>query len=330
MDIFSRLRIAIALLVAIIIIGTAGYMLIAGYTLVDALFMTFTTISTVGYGIIKPLNLGGEIFTILLIIGGIGSALYTLSLLFEFVVEGHFTGYMRRRRMETRIAKLDDHYIICGFGRVGLQIAHEFLRSEIPFVVIDNNPEALERCIECGFIAIEGNASGDDALIKAGVQRCKGLIAASDSDPDNVFITLSARALNPQMLIIARASSDRVADKLRAAGADRVVSPYSMAGRRIAAMIARPLVTDYLDLASHSDQLEFQMEEIKVAESSPIAGASLREAGIRERFGVLVLAIHRKSGETLTNPKSSTVFENGDSLIVIGTQDQLKLLSQKI
>lgn len=330
MDIFNRLKIAIMLLVLIVCAGTSGYVLINDYAPLQALFMTIITISTVGYQEIKPLTPAGEVFTIFLIIGGIGSALYTLSLVFEFIVEGHFSGYMRRRRMETRIAHLSDHFLICGFGRVGHQIAQELIRARIDFVVIDNNPEALERCEEHGFLTVEGNASSDENLLKAGILRSRGLLVASDSDPDNVFITLSAKSLKPDLFIVARASSDRVAEKLKKAGANRVISPYSMAGKRMATLITRPLVTDYLDLASHADELDFELEEIEVRDSSMIVGSTLSDAGIRDKYGVLVIAIHKDSGQIKTNPEPSTVFEAGDHLIVIGNPDQLKSFTEAL
>lgn len=324
MDFGYRLRDAILLLLGIVAVGITGYIVIEDYSFIEALFMTIITISTVGYREVKPLSTAGEIFTIFLIVGGIGGAFYTGTRVVEFIVEGHFSGYMRRRRMKTLIGRLKGHYIICGFGRVGHQVAQELVRAKTEFVVIDTNQEALHRCDECGFHVIEGNATADETLIAAGIKEAGGLVVASDSDSDNVLITLTAKSLNPELLVIARASSDKIADKLKKAGANRVISPYSMAGRRMASIILRPLVTDYLDMALHAQDIEFKLEEVELGSKSWLAGKSLQDAKIREHYGVLILAIHNKESDIVkTNPKASTVLNIGDKLVIIGTSEQL-------
>ena len=325
-----RLRAALFFLLVIILLGTLGYMLIGDLSFVDAVYMTVITISTVGFKEVAPLHEAGKVFTIVLIISGISCATYTASSFFQFMIEGHLMGLMKRRKMERIIEALKKHYIICGFGRVGAKIARDFEASGKTFVVVDNNPETIARLKDKAYLFVEGNASEDEVLKRARIEHAAGLVAASDSDPDNVLITLSARMLNPELFIVSRASTDSVLEKLYKAGANRVVSPYKSAAQKMTTMLLRPLVHDYLDMMAKGKDLEIGLEEIELTGEAGIIGKSIGEAAIRKRTGTTILAIKNRNGEVLTNPAVSTVLEEGDRLIVVGTPEQLASVYAKL
>jgi voltage-gated potassium channel len=303
--------------------GVIGYMIIDGWSFIDSLYMTIITITTVGYLEVHPQGPLGRAFTMLLLLAGTGTAFYFLIAISEFLIEGHLTGLLAERKVEKEILKLEGHYILCGYGKVGANVADEFNSSGASFVVIENNPERVQACREEGYLCIEGDASSDEVLLKAGVERAKGLIGAVDSDADNVFVTLTARVLNPDINIVARSILEESREKLIRAGANRVVSPAFIGGRRMASIMLRPLVSDYLDVVTFGDGLQFRLEELTVSESSAVRGMSLAEADIRQRTGALILAIKKITGEFNTNPKAKTVLEPGDHLVVLGTQTQL-------
>src|SRR5918911_1071311 len=267
---------AIAMLAIITAVGTLGYVFFEGWSFLDALYMTVITIGTVGFREVHPLDTSGLLWTIALIIGGVGALGYAASLLVELAVEGTVRGYFRNRRMRTEIHKLSSHYILCGFGRVGRQVAREFTLEGVPFVVIDQDSQRVEECLERGHPAILGDASDDTVLEEAGVRRAKGLVAAVDSDADNVFVTLSARKMNPDLYIVARTSSDEAAGKLEIAGADRTLSPYAVGGRRLASLATQPLIVDFLDIVTRGRKgIEFRLEEFSVPEESFITDQTI-------------------------------------------------------
>lgn len=234
-----HLRIAIILVLSVVVLGTAGYMLIERFSLADALYTTIDMIATVG-ALAHPLSLLGRMFSIAVIILGVGSLLYTFGAGMEYVIEGHFSAEVRRRIMENKIARMRNHYIICGFGRVGSQIAEEFVEARKPFVVIDERESSVRKCIELGYLALQGDATSDDVLREAGIEEAKALLVATDDDSHNISITLSARHLNNKLFIIARSNHNETEAKLKLAGADRVLSPYTIAGRRMADLVIRP------------------------------------------------------------------------------------------
>lgn len=314
------------LLTSIILVGTAGYMLIEGWSLLDSLYMTIITIATVGFREVHSLDPAGKVFTILLITGGVSAAAYTLGSIVEFMVEGYLSDILGGRRMERRIAALKDHYILCGFGRVGEQIAREFKRAGAPFIVLDSNPDVKKFMDADQVLYIQGDASDDTVLKAAGIDKAKGLITVVDSDSDNVYVTLSARVLNPNLFIIARANLEDSADKLIRAGADRVVSPYSLGGRRIASMVLKPVISDFLDSVMHGENLEFELLELKVGEGSPLDNVTVKEANIRQQCGATILSVQRPDGRFETDITKSTRIRIGDKLIVIGIRDQLEKL----
>jgi len=324
LSVVRRLFLAVFLVLFTLVLGTAGYWLIEGWSPFDALYMTVITISTVGFKEVAPLSFGGRLFTLFLIVCGVGTVIYALGTLIEFLVEGHLTGLLGRRKMERRIERLKDHYIVCGFGRVGQQVTKELFRAKEPFVVIDNSTEKILKCEQAGLLNLAGDASEDQILNAAGVTRAKGLIAVVDSDADNIFVTLSAKGLNPNIFVVARAEHEESERKLKKAGADRVVSPTSIGGRRMAALLLKPLVCDYLDVLAHGEDIEFQLEESEVREGSPIANLSIKEAGVRDKTGILIMAVKKAGGEIITNPASSVTVEPRDVLVVMGTKEQLE------
>ncbi len=324
MEPLVKLRLPLFVIFAIMVAGTVGYRVMYPVSLVDAFYMTVISVSTVGFREVFPLDSAGKLFTVLLILSGIGAMTFTLSYLFQFVIQGQLLGLVKRRQMEKLLASLKNHYIICGLGRVGEQIAKDLERSGKPFVVIDENPEALERIEKGSHPCVVGNTTNDEALQKAGIKRAKGLVAASDSDPDNVLTVLSAKMLNPAIFIVARASHPDVFEKLYKAGANRVVCPYHSTGQKMAAMLVKPLVHEYLDSMVYGTGLEIRLEELELPEGAEIAGKSIGESAIRKRTGTTILAIKKRDGNILTNPEVSTILEPTDRLILVGTTGQLQ------
>ena len=314
---------------AITVIGVLGYMVFEGWSFTDALYMTVITLTTVGYREVRPLDTTGQLWTMVLLITGVGTLFYAAVSSVELVVEGAIRGYFGRRRMQAAVGKLNGHYILCGYGRVGRQVASEFAREGVPFVVVDQEPGIIEECLVEGYLALLGEASDDTVLEEAGVRRARGLVAAVDSDADNVFVVLSARKLNPKLNIVARASSDESAAKLEIAGADRTLSPYAVGGRRLASLATQPLVVDFLDIVTRGEKgLEFRLEEFGVPEDSFIAGQTIGELRIGERTGAMILATRNSEGTFDTSPSASDRIRAGDTLIVLGTREQISRLER--
>lgn len=329
MQLYKQIYKVIAAFFAIITIGVIGLMVIEGWPFRDALYMAVITVSTVGYEEIHPLSHAGEIFIIIYIVIGVGTFLYIITKMAEYIIMGHLQGVLGRKKMQKSIDRLKEHYIICGFGRVGQQVARELERERVEFVVIDNNGEAIERCRELGYLHVEGNASDDDVLKEAGISKAKGLVAALDSDAENVYAVLSAKNLREDVYVVARASSDEAEHKLLRAHADRVISPYSIGGRHLASMLVRPNVVEFLDVVMHSEETKLYMEEIEVRKGSPFAGLSVGEAKARCISGGNILAI-KKAGEkkVLPSPEAGVVINEGDLLIAMGTREQLDELEE--
>jgi voltage-gated potassium channel len=320
----KRLRRGIIILASIIAAGTIGYMLIEGWSPTEAIYMTMITISTVGYGEVHPLSEAGRIFSIVLIIGGVSGALFVFSALVEYVIEGRLGIARRKRQMKAKIANLKDHFILCGYGRVGEEIARTFIEEGVPFVIIDSRPDNVALAEEQGYLCLLGDAASDKVLLEAGIERARALVAAVGSDADNTYIVLSARGLRPDMLIEARASAREAEAKLKMAGANRIVAPNSIGARRMALLAIRPTVADFIDTVSFRRGRELQMENIVVPDSSPLIGQTA--ASIRQRSRANILAINRKSGKLLTNPADEESIELGDRLIIMGTAEQLTTL----
>ena len=314
---------------AITVIGVLGYMVLEGWSFTESLYMTVITLTTVGYREVRPLDTAGQLWTMVLLITGVGTLFYAAVSSVELVVEGAIRGYFGRRRMQAAIGKLNGHYILCGYGRVGRQVAREFAREGVPFVVVDQEPGIIEECLVDGYLALLGEASDDTVLEESGVRQARGLVAAVDSDADNVFVVLSARKLNPKLNIVARASSDESAAKLETAGADRTLSPYAVGGRRLASLATQPLVVDFLDIVTRGEKgLEFRLEEFGVPEDSFIAGQTIGELRIGERTGAMILATRNSEGTFDTSPSASDRIRAGDTLIVLGTREQISRLER--
>jgi voltage-gated potassium channel len=313
------------IIVLIMLTGTLGYMLIEGWNVLDAIYMTITTMATVGFGEIHPLSAQGRVFTIGLIILGVGGALYLLTAIMQFVFEGHLGRDLERRRMQRRIDSLRDHFLLCGFGRVGRQVSHDFRAAGVPFIVIDVNQASLDLAAEEGCLCVRGDAADDDTLRRAGIEVARGLVTCVNSDADNIFVTLSARALRSDLFIVARGNNDDTAPKLRRAGADRVVSPYSIGGRQMAMLATRPAAVELIDrVLSHAD-VDLLLEDFTVRAGSPLIGKTVREIGKEIAPGVLILAIRRQA-QLFTQPEADVAVNAGDELVAFGTSAQLQAM----
>jgi voltage-gated potassium channel len=324
MNPIRRLLLGICVLVFIVAIGVTGYIVIEGWSFIDALYMTIITITTVGFAEVHPLSLTGKIFSIFIIIGGVGSALYILTATVQSVLEGQFGITMGRRRMKAKIAKLKGHFILCGYGRVGQEIARTFSEEGASFVVIDNNEERIAKAEGDGYICLLADATSDEVLKEAGIERARGLVATLRSDADNTYITLSARGLQPGLFIEARSSSGEAEVKLKRAGADRVISPHVIGGHRMAMLALRPAVVDFIDTVTYRPGRELQLENVDVASSSTLIGQTMEQ--VRSRVGITVLAMRKRSGKLMANPPGEETIGDGDRLIVIGTKERLAAL----
>jgi voltage-gated potassium channel len=318
------------LLLSIFLIGTAGYILIEGWPLLDSVYMVVVTLFTVGFKEVHSLTPAGEVFTIVLIVTGVGTAVYAGGKTVEIIVEGELAGYQKRRRMDKRIKDMQDHYIICGFGRVGHEVAGRLGASGVTHIVIDSKKETQEELEKMGIPALIGDATSDSVLLHAGIKTAKGLVACSDSDVVNVFITLSARALNQHLFIVARAGLKDTEKKLLMAGADRVLSPYYISGIRMAALATHPVASDFFDLVTHGGQVDFKLFEITIPENSRFAGKTIKESDIRHSSGVAVLAIKKANGVFNLQPQASSRIDRNDVLVLLGTQEQYERLEKLI
>lgn len=319
-------RLAIVLSSTVVVGGTIGYVVIEGWSAWDAFYMTMITVSTVGYREVHDLSRAGQAFTVLLVMGGVGTALYTVSLLASLLVEGELHQRWSARRRERMLDNLTNHFIVCGYGRIGSIIVEEFRRQGVPYVVIERDPERVHTVIEAGGMAVEADASNEDVLRRVGIQRARGFIAAVGTDAENVYAVLSARLQRPDLFIIGRAESEDARSKLLRAGADRVISPYQIGGQQIAQTALRPAVVDFVQLATSSENLDLSMEQVHIKEQAPLAGRTLLEANLRQRYGVVVVGIQRADGRMDFNPAPDTVMRAGDYLVVLGKADNLKEL----
>jgi voltage-gated potassium channel len=326
---FRKVFPAMVFLSIIAVIGILGYRFIEKWSVLDSVYMTVITLFTVGFKEVGPLSPAGKVFTIFIIVAGVGSAIYAAGKVVEIIIEGEMTGYRKRRNMDKKIREMKDHHIICGFGRVGHQVAQAFEEWRVPFVVIDPKKESLDELDARGIPVLIGDATDDTVLTAAGIDSAKGLIACSDSDVANVYITLSARQLNPGLNIVARAGLKDTEKKLTMAGANKVISPYFISGVRMAAMATRPVATDFLDLVSHSGLVDFSLFQITIPTGSPLSRKSIAEADIRNTSGALVLAIRKADGSFDLQPKGTSTIDTNDVLVILGTQEQFESL-QKI
>ena len=323
-------RLAVSMLGVVIVLGTLGYTLIEGWTLWDAFYMTVTTVATVGFREVHPLSFPGQVFTVLLILGGVGTAFYTATLLATVVVEGGLHRRFEQRRFTRMLEQISGHFIVCGYGRIGSIICAELDRQGIPFVVIERDEVRMHTVMELGWLALAADASQEAVLKHAGIHRARGLIAAVGTDAENVFTVLTARVMQPDLFIIARVETDDAEHKLRRAGADRVISPYHIGASHIVQTALRPTVVDFMHLATSSEYLDLSMEQVHVDLNSPLAGRSLVDAGIRQKFGVIIVGIKRGSGEMEFNPAPEAIIQPGDELVVLGRPQSVKQLEETV
>jgi voltage-gated potassium channel len=318
-----RLGIVVAILT---LVGTLGYIGLENWSVVDALYMTVITLSTVGFGEVQPLSTAGKVFTTGLIVSGVAMVAYLAGAIGQHIVSGALTGTLRRKRMQRSVDALTNHYIICGFGRVGSEVARDLTLRGRPCVVVEMEANELARRSH-DHLHIIGDAVEDDTLRQAGIARALGLVAATGDDATNLFITLSACTLNRNLVIVARANQPASETKLRQAGATHVISPYTISGQRIAAQLLTPSITDFLDVVMHSGDLELWLEECHVQSGSDLHNRTVAEADVRNRSGANVLAVRRgEQGTTLTDLPVDARFIPGDTLIALGTKQQLEAL----
>ncbi len=323
-----RLRSPALALLGVMLYGSAGYMLVQRWTPFDSFYMTLITITTIGYSEVRPLSDGGRLFTSSLILGGVAIMLWTLGIFTEILGTGQLVDYRRRRTVDAKLRKTRDHFIICGYGRMGTQVATELVKDRVPHVIIDHNPEVAARMGRQGeHTYVEGDAAAEEVLLEAGIERARGLISAVDSDERAVYIVLAARALNPDLYILARAGRPESIRRLELAGANRVVSPYRMGGHQLVQMALRPNVVDVLDSLVTGGS---GVEEMTVEERSPKIGLTLAEAGLLEPDGAHVLALRRRDGRLEVSPSPSLRLEPGDLIVALGSEDQLEALSARL
>ena len=326
MDRTTYLATGIIAFVLMLLGGTIGYMFIEGWSLTDALYMTVITLGTVGYGEVQRLSPTGRIFTMVVIIVGVGFVFYLAASVIQFMVEGRIREILGRRKLEKKIGVQKDHYIICGYGRVGSSICEALGSKPLGIVVIERDPARIARLNERNILHVEGEATEEESLMKAGVERARGLVAALKTDSDNVYVTLSARQLNPDLFIMARAGEERSEKKLIAAGADKVVCPYRIGAHRMAQAILRPTVTDFLELTLMETTRDIQMEEMPVHPSSKLINVALQDSGIRKELDLIIVAVKKGTGDMIFNPSSQIRLEAGDTVIAIGEKQNLERL----
>jgi len=315
---------AVALLISVIAGGTLGYMLTEGKSAWDAFYMTVLAVTTVESR--GGLTQAGQAFTVVLLLCGVGAALYTFTLLATMVVEGGLPKRLQRRRHARMLDTIKDHFIVCGYGRIGSIVARQFQRQKVPFVVVERDPARVQAASDDGALALEADASREDVLKRVGVERARGLIAAVGTDAENVYTVLSARVMRPDLFIVGRAETEDATIKLKRAGADRVVTPYQIGGVQIAQTALRPAVVDFVEIATSSNNLELAMEQIAIPATSGLVNQSILDANLRQRFGVIVVGIQRQDLRMEFNPSPDATIRAGDKLVVLGRPDSLKRL----
>lgn len=328
---FSSVARGVVAIFLVLLAGTLWFVLVEGFSPLDAIYMTVITVSTVGFREVRDLDVSARIFVLVLIISGLTVMTYTLSSLGRVIIEGSIQRFVGRQRMLRDIDKMTGHYIICGHGRMGQILCQELSSQKVPFVVVDGDPETAEQLAEQGYRVVQGDATEDEVLARAGVARAKGLVAVVSRDVDNLYITMSAREMsreaNPGLFILSRATDEAASRKIGRAGADKVVSPYTIGGMRIVQALLRPTVCDFVDIATQSKGLDLMFEELEIRPGSRLDGVVLKDSGIRSVYDVIVIGIKKPTGRMVFNPGPETVLQVGDVLIMLGDKEQLLRLA---
>ncbi|MBU1670310.1 MAG: potassium channel protein [Actinobacteria bacterium] len=319
-----HLELASLIVLAVLVLGVAGYMLIEDMSFTQALYMTVMVVSTVGFTEVEPLGTAGVYFTIFIMVIGVTAMFFFLAVVFEIVLSEYLGDIWGKRRMRSSIDNLRNHYIVCGYGRVGRSVAEELFTQGREFVVIERNPEVFQECVDEGYLGLLGSATDNETLVEAGIMRAVGLVSALRSDADNLYVVLTARTMNPSLLLVARADQPGSEEKLFMVGADRVVSPHQIAGKRMVNILVRPQVCEFIDVGVTGNIPEYQLIEYRVDGTSPVAGMTIAEIGLRERTGVTILAVRGEGATAFSpNPPADTRISRDDVLIMIGTPEQM-------
>jgi len=325
--IYRHLLITSVLYLSLLTLGSSGYLLIEGWPWTDSLYMTVITVSTVGFGEIRPLSPVGRVFTGFMIVMGVTITAYTLSTVVDFIVAGEFRNLLWRRRMQNRIGKLTGHFIVCAYGRVGEHVVNELLVNKVRLVVVETREGLAPDMENLDVILIEGNATDDGVLIEAGIEQASGICCCLPNDSDNVYVALTARSLNPNLTIISRANSHESERKLQIAGVDHVINPYVTSGRRMARQLIHPNILEFMDVVMHRGEVDILIEDIGLSERSRLRDQTIEDTEIRKRIGANILAVRRPDGEIFVNPSVEFALRSGDTLIALGTPDQLDMLA---
>jgi voltage-gated potassium channel len=321
----QQLKIGASLLIVTLILGPIGYMLLERWDFLDAVYMTIISVTTTGFQEVHGLSPAGRLFTIALIILGVGSISYTGARALQVIFEAQL---FRRKRMGKRLGQLRDHFIVCGYGKMGKYVCEELIEKKAPFAVIENDDAKIDTVRELGLMFVQGDATSDEVLEEAGITRARGLVAVLNSDADNVFTTLTAKALNPKVFVVARAVEEETESKLLKAGANRVVKPYETAGTKMAELLLRPGVIEFIDVVARDKKVDLNIEEVRLSEGSPLLNMALAESPIRKELNVIVVTVSKPDGRIIFNPTFSTVLEAGDRLIALGEQANLVKLGK--
>jgi voltage-gated potassium channel len=321
-----RFVLIVVAIVTTLSIGTVGFTVIDGYPPFDAFYMTLTTMTTVGYGEIHPLSHAGRVFNSFLIVFGVTTIFIAIGAMTQTIIELEFGDAIGKRRKKRMIDNLKDHYIICGFGRVGRGAAIELSHAGVPFVVVDIDPDRVERAMHAGMLAMSADSTHDETLRLVGIERARGLVAALATDADNLFVLLSAKGLNPKIYVATRAAEEGAEAKMRRAGADAVFAPYAITGHRLAQSLLRPHVVQFLDFTTKDVGEDIAIEQVRVSASSEMVSKTIKEMQLGKEVGVIVMAIRKENGEMVFNPPADTAVQGGDYLIVMGRPANLRAL----
>ncbi len=319
----TKLPIALLLLFATLLTGTLGFHYLEGWTVVESFYATVTTLSTVGYGDFSPHSKEGMIFTVFLIIVGVGTMLYTMGLIAETMIEGRIKIILGKGKLEKMIEKMKGHYIICGCDRIGHLICQELAEEKVPFVVVDNNQETIQKIAEEGFVYVKGDATLNKTLLAAGIKSAKGIVGVLPSDAENLYVILTAKELNPDIFMLARCEDEESEHRMLRAGADRVMSPYALGAMRMAMSILRPAMLDFVEITTRRQSMELRMEEVAICEGSSFIGRSLEDSGILQSFGLIVVAVKKESGKMIFNPLANYIMEINDKLVALGEPENV-------